>query len=78
VSEEDALRLATYKTACLFSGCARLGAVWAALKAEEQALADYGRTGWRFSSSMIAGFTASASNLANLFSAIERRKVTCR
>src|SRR5947209_5698113 len=27
VTEEDALRLATYKTACLFSGCARLGAV---------------------------------------------------
>src|SRR5213595_3851632 len=26
VTEEDALRLATYKTACLFSGCKRLGA----------------------------------------------------
>src|SRR5207237_6081167 len=44
VTEEDALRLATYKTACLFSGCARLGAVLGGLEGEEeQALADYGR-----------------------------------
>lgn len=44
VSEEDALRLATYKTACLFSGCARLGGVLGGLEgAEEEALADYGR-----------------------------------
>ncbi|HYL86469.1 MAG TPA: polyprenyl synthetase family protein [Candidatus Angelobacter sp.] len=44
VTEEEALRLATYKTACLFSGCARLGAVLGRLEGrEEQALADYGR-----------------------------------
>ncbi|HEX4542933.1 MAG TPA: polyprenyl synthetase family protein, partial [Candidatus Acidoferrum sp.] len=44
VTEEDALKLATYKTACLFSGCARLGAVLGGLDgAEEQALADYGK-----------------------------------
>jgi octaprenyl-diphosphate synthase len=44
VTEEDALRLATYKTACLFSGCARLGAVLGGLEGkEEQALADYGK-----------------------------------
>ena len=44
VTEEDALRLATYKTACLFSGCARLGAVLGGLEgAEQEALADYGR-----------------------------------
>ena len=44
VTEEDALRLATYKTACLFSGCARLGAVLGGLDDRyEEALADYGR-----------------------------------
>ena len=44
VTEEEALRLATYKTACLFSGCARLGGVLGKLDGrEEQALADYGR-----------------------------------
>jgi len=39
-----------YKTACLFSGCARLGAVLGGLEGkEEQALADYGRyAGLRF------------------------------
>src|ERR1017187_10274058 len=42
VSETDALRLATYKTACLFSGCARLGAVLGGLEGdEEEALAEY-------------------------------------
>jgi len=35
VTEEDALRLATYKTACLFSGCARLGAVLGGLEGKE-------------------------------------------
>src|SRR3989442_7947926 len=44
VTQEDALRLATYKTACLFSGCARLGAVLGGLEGkEEEALADYGK-----------------------------------
>src|SRR5882724_5831695 len=45
VTEEDALKLATYKTACLFSGCARLGAVLGGLEgADELALAEYGRS----------------------------------
>jgi octaprenyl-diphosphate synthase len=44
ITEADALQLATYKTACLFSGCARLGAVLGGFEgADEQALADYGR-----------------------------------
>src|SRR5437879_13268557 len=44
VTEEDALKLATHKTACLFSGCARLGGVLGGVTdAEEQSLADYGR-----------------------------------
>jgi octaprenyl-diphosphate synthase len=44
LTEEDALELATHKTACLFSGCARLGAVLGRSDdAAEQALADYGR-----------------------------------
>src|SRR6202521_6034341 len=41
--EEDALELAARKTACLFAGCARLGAVLGNLDdAGEQAMADYG------------------------------------
>src|SRR6266481_3471210 len=36
VNEEDALKLATYKTACLFSGCARLGAVLGGLSGDEK------------------------------------------
>ena len=44
LTEDDALELATHKTACLFSGCARLGAVLGRCDdAAEQALADYGR-----------------------------------
>ena len=44
VTEEDALKLATHKTACLFSGCARLGAVLGGLdEKHEEALAEYGR-----------------------------------
>ncbi len=35
VTKEDALRLATYKTACLFSGCARLARCWADSKARK-------------------------------------------
>jgi octaprenyl-diphosphate synthase len=41
--EHEVVDLAARKTACLFSGCARLGAVLGRLPAaEEQALADYG------------------------------------
>jgi len=44
LTEEDALSLAYRKTACLFSGCARLGAVLAhSDPAIEEPLADYGR-----------------------------------
>ena len=44
LDERDVLELAARKTACLFSGCARLGGVLGHLSvAEEQALADYGR-----------------------------------
>src|ERR1700747_1784145 len=44
LGEQDALDLSARKTACLFSGCARLGGVLGGLSdAEEQALADYGR-----------------------------------
>src|SRR6202008_4699532 len=44
LGEQDALELSARKTACLFSGCARLGGVLGRLSdAEEQALADYGR-----------------------------------
>jgi len=44
LTEDDALELATHKTACLFSGCARLGAVLGRCDgAAEQPLADYGR-----------------------------------
>jgi octaprenyl-diphosphate synthase len=44
LGEQDALDLSARKTACLFSGCARLGGVLGRLSdAEEQALADYGR-----------------------------------
>ena len=66
VTEEDALRLATYKTACLFSGCARLGAVLGGLEgAEEEALADYGRyAGLAFQLvDDLLDFTASAEQL---------------
>jgi len=44
LTPEDALELSYRKTACLFSGCAQLGAVLGAQDAAaEQALAEYGR-----------------------------------
>jgi octaprenyl-diphosphate synthase len=44
LGEQDVLDLAARKTACLFSGCARLGGVLGTLSdADEQSLADYGR-----------------------------------
>jgi octaprenyl-diphosphate synthase len=44
LTAEDALELSYRKTACLFSGCARLGAVLGRQsEAAEQALSDYGR-----------------------------------
>lgn len=80
VSEEDALRLATYKTACLFSGCARLGAVLGGREgAEEQALADYGRyAGLAFQLvDDLLDFTASAEQLGKpVLSDLKEGKVT--
>jgi octaprenyl-diphosphate synthase len=45
LTEREALNLAYRKTACLFSGCARLGAILAQLDPEtEDLMADYGRS----------------------------------
>jgi len=80
VTEEDALRLATYKTACLFSGCARLGAVLGGLESEEeQALAEYGRyAGLAFQLvDDLLDFTASAQQLGKpVLSDLKEGKVT--
>jgi octaprenyl-diphosphate synthase len=80
VTEEDALRLATYKTACLFSGCARLGAVLGRLEgAQEQALADYGRyAGLAFQLvDDLLDFTASTQQLGKpVLSDLKEGKVT--
>jgi octaprenyl-diphosphate synthase len=80
VSEEDALKLATYKTACLFSGCARLGAVLGGLSGvEEEALADYGRySGLAFQMvDDLLDFTASAEQLGKpVLSDLKEGKVT--
>lgn len=80
VNEDDALRLATYKTACLFSGCARLGAVLGGFAgAEEEALADYGRyAGLAFQLvDDLLDFTASAEKLGKpVLSDLKEGKVT--
>ena len=80
VTEDDALRLATYKTACLFSGCARLGAVLGGLEGEdEEALADYGRyAGLAFQLvDDLLDFTASAETLGKpVLSDLKEGKVT--
>ena len=80
VNEDDALRLATYKTACLFSGCARLGAVLGGLKGtEEEALADYGKyAGLAFQLvDDLLDFTASAEQLGKpVLSDLKEGKVT--
>lgn len=80
VTEEDALQLATYKTACLFSGCARLGAVLGGLgDAEEEALAEYGRcAGLAFQLvDDLLDFTASAETLGKpVLSDLKEGKVT--
>jgi len=80
VTEEDALRLATYKTACLFSGCARLGGVLGRLEGEEeQALAEYGRyAGLAFQLvDDLLDFTASAQQLGKpVLSDLKEGKVT--
>lgn len=80
VTEEDALRLATYKTACLFSGCTRLGAVLGRLEeGEEEALAEYGRNaGLAFQLvDDLLDFTASAQQLGKpVLSDLKEGKVT--
>ena len=80
VTEEDALRLATYKTACLFSGCARLGAVLGGMEdASEEALAEYGRySGLAFQLvDDVLDFTASAEQLGKpVLSDLKEGKVT--
>jgi octaprenyl-diphosphate synthase len=80
VTEEEALRLATYKTACLFSGCARLGAVIGGLEgAEEENLAEYGRyAGLAFQLvDDLLDFTASTEQLGKpVLSDLKEGKVT--
>jgi octaprenyl-diphosphate synthase len=80
VTEEDALKLATYKTACLFSGCARLGAVLGGIEGEEEeALAEYGRyAGLAFQLvDDLLDFTASAQQLGKpVLSDLKEGKVT--
>ena len=74
------MRLATYKTACLFSGCARLGAVLGGLEGEEEeALADYGRyAGLAFQLvDDLLDFTASSKQLGKpVLSDLKEGKVT--
>lgn len=80
VTEQDALQLATYKTACLFSGCARLGAVLGGFDEEhEEALADYGRfAGLAFQLvDDLLDFTASSEQLGKpVLSDLKEGKVT--
>jgi octaprenyl-diphosphate synthase len=80
VTEEDALRLATYKTACLFSGCARLGGVLGGLEGdEEESLAEYGRNaGLAFQLvDDLLDFTASSEQLGKpVLSDLKEGKVT--
>jgi octaprenyl-diphosphate synthase len=80
ITEEDALQLATYKTACLFSGCARLGAVLGGVEdADEVALAEYGRyAGLAFQLvDDLLDFTASAQQLGKpVLSDLKEGKVT--
>ena len=80
VTEDDALKLATHKTACLFSGCARLGAVLGGLEGEEEeALADYGKyAGLAFQLvDDLLDFTGSAKQLGKpVLSDLKEGKVT--
>jgi octaprenyl-diphosphate synthase len=80
ITEDDALKLATHKTACLFSGCARLGAVLGGLEGEEEeALADYGTyAGLAFQLvDDLLDFTASAKQLGKpVLSDLKEGKVT--
>jgi len=80
MTEDDAIRLATHKTACLFSGCARLGAVLGGFDdACEEAVADYGRySGLAFQLvDDLLDFTASSEQLGKpVLSDLKEGKVT--
>src|SRR5574337_1293302 len=80
LTEQDALALATRKTACLFSGCARLGAVLGRQdESLEQVLADYGRyAGLAFQLvDDLLDFTASPEKLGKpVLSDLKEGKVT--
>ncbi len=80
LTEQDALELATRKTACLFSGCARLGAVLGRQgEGAEQALADYGHyAGLAFQLvDDLLDFTASPEKLGKpVLSDLKEGKVT--
>jgi octaprenyl-diphosphate synthase len=80
VTEEDAVKLATYKTACLFSGCARLGGVLGGLnESDEKHLDDYGRyAGLAFQLvDDLLDFTASSEQLGKpVLSDLKEGKVT--
>jgi octaprenyl-diphosphate synthase len=80
ITEEDALKLAMHKTACLFSGCARLGAVLGGIDDEhEEALAAYGRyAGLAFQLvDDLLDFTASSEQLGKpVLSDLKEGKVT--
>ncbi len=78
--EEEVIELAARKTACLFSGCARLGAVLGRVsEEEEQRLADYGRyAGVAFQLvDDLLDFTASPTQLGKpVLSDLKEGKVT--
>jgi octaprenyl-diphosphate synthase len=80
LTEQDAVELAARKTACLFAGCARLGAVLGNLDdAGEQALADYGHyAGLAFQLvDDVLDFTASPEKLGKpVLSDLKEGKVT--
>ena len=80
LTEAEATELSYRKTACLFSGCARLGAVLGRQdKAAEEALADYGRNaGLAFQLvDDLLDFTASSEQLGKpVLSDLKEGKVT--
>jgi octaprenyl-diphosphate synthase len=80
LTEQDAVELAARKTACLFAGCARLGAVLGNLgDVGEQALADYGHfAGLAFQLvDDVLDFTASPEKLGKpVLSDLKEGKVT--
>ena len=80
LTEEEALELSSRKTACLMSGCARLGAVLGRRDpAQEEALAEYGRcSGLAFQLiDDLLDFTASAEVLGKpVLSDLKEGKVT--